>query len=354
MDVKQFSSDKLFCHLDRVSEWLDTGVSQPVTFELDLTNLCNSKCPHCFGYFRREENKYSLSPGEAKNIIRQIKSAGGRAVTFTGGGEPLCNPFAVEAVKYARGCGLDVGFITNGSLLDGNISRELVRCCTWIRVSLDAASPGIYRVSHGQGENAFNRVLSNTWELVKIKKVNGNACTIGAGYLTFPETEKDIIPFALLGKRLGVDYVQYRPLLDDFSRNAVDYRLAAQKRILREIKKAAALSGKGYDVLYSKHKYESIEAPGELREYDKCYGHHFAAVIAADRKMYVCCHFRGVKKYCLGDLSKNSLKSVWKSKKRRAAYESINLEECPPLCRCNAFNVILWNIKQEKKHKNFI
>ena len=39
MDVKQFSSDKILAHLDRIEEWLETGVSRPITFELDMTNL---------------------------------------------------------------------------------------------------------------------------------------------------------------------------------------------------------------------------------------------------------------------------------------------------------------------------
>jgi len=70
--------------------------------------------------------------------------------------------------------------------------------------------------------------------------------------------------------------------------------------------------------------------------------------------MYICCHFRGVRKYCIGDLTKKSLKEIWLSKERKKVYESINLINCIPLCRCNTFNTILWNIKQEKIHLNFI
>ena len=53
------------------------------------------------------------------------------------------------------------------------------------------------------------------------------------------------------------------------------------------------------------------------RNYQKCYGQQFAAVIAADARVYVCCHMRGFDKYCIGDLKKNTFKEIWNSNKMR-------------------------------------
>lgn len=353
MDVKQFSADKIFAHIDRIDEWLQKGVSRPVTFEMDMTNVCNHRCPWCIGFFNRGQKNCSIALDEAKDILRQIKGIGGRGVTFTGGGDPLCNPATPAAVEYARKIGLDVGFITNGYALDKKSAKILVKNCLWIRISLDADSPGIFKISHGMGKSVFERVLENIRMLAGMKKHNKN-CVIGIGYLTSSETEKGIHNFALLGRRLGVDYVQYRPLLEAFCKNSVDYYAKNQKSIIREIEKCSSLSQASFDVLYSKHKYETIDSGKIPREYDVCYGHNFAAVIAADKKMYLCCQFRGIKKYCIGDLNKMSLKDIWRSKKRKQVYAKIRLKECPPLCRCNTFNTILWNIKQKKEHENFL
>jgi hypothetical protein len=90
------------------------------------------------------------------------------------------------------------------------------------------------------------------------------------------------------------------------------------------------------------------------RNYGKCYGQQFATVIAADAKMYVCCHMRGYAKYCIGDFKKNSFKEIWCSTKRRKAVENIDFNDCVPLCRDNTFNQILWNIKQPREHVNFL
>ncbi|MCK4647959.1 radical SAM protein [bacterium] len=353
IDVKQFSSDKILAHLDRINEWLKTGITCPITFELDMTNICNHRCPWCFGFYDRD-NKDNITLQEAKEIIYQIKEFGGRGLTFTGGGEPLCNPATPEAIQYAKSIGLDIGFITNGSILNEQIAKILVENCVWIRISLDAASPTMFKKTHGMSRKAFDKVIENIKLLVKEKKRLNSKSTIGAGYLTSPETKKEIYEFALLCRDLKIDYAQFRPLLIGFGNNQVDYSRKVQRGIIKEIEKSLKLSKNGFQVLYSKHKYDCMKNGETFRSYGKCFGHHFATVICADKKMYICCHFRGVKKYSIGDLSKNTLKEIWHSEARKKVYENINLKGCIPLCRCNTFNTILWNIKQEKVHKNFI
>ena len=116
MDVKQFSSDKILRHLDRVNELFQAGYTPPITVELDMTNVCNHKCPGCFGFFYKDRSSVALK--DAKRIIDELADISVRAVTFTGGGEPLCNPDTLDAIRYANHKGLDVALITNGSLLD--------------------------------------------------------------------------------------------------------------------------------------------------------------------------------------------------------------------------------------------
>lgn len=343
IDVKQFSSDKILGHLDRIDGWIKNGISKPITFELDMTNYCNHKCPTCCGFYDKE-NKDKLSYKDAEKIIFQIRKIGGKAITFTGGGEPLCNKITLKAVKYACYLGLDVGFITNGTFIDTEVSRVLLRHCTWIRVSLDASSPEFFNYTHGMDKDTYDRVLDGIKILVKDKKELGLTTTIGIGYLTSLDRVKEIYSFALLCKELGVDYTQFRPLLSFDNQN--------QDEVIKEIERSLTLSEGNFQVLYSKHKYDSMN--DITRPYDKCYGHHFATVISANKKVYICCHMRGIEKYCIGDLSKNTLKEIWNSEERKKVYESIDLKECIPLCRCNTFNTVLWNIKQEKIHGNFL
>ena len=59
MEPNQFSSSKILKHIDRIDEWQKKGVSRPITYELDMTNVCNSKCHFCFGFF--DQKKYQVS-----------------------------------------------------------------------------------------------------------------------------------------------------------------------------------------------------------------------------------------------------------------------------------------------------
>jgi MoaA/NifB/PqqE/SkfB family radical SAM enzyme len=350
--MNPFVSHKILKHLDRILEWQKKGVSHPITYELDMTNICNSKCPFCFGFYDREKDNSSLTLYDAKDIILQIKNFGGKGIIFTGGGEPLCNPETIKAVEYAKSLGLDVGFITNGLLLDKDTAKILVKNCTWIRISLDAGSDKTYKITHGLNSNHYKKVLLNIENLVKTKKELNSNVTIGTGFLTFPEVISDMESFVLQSKDLGVDYAQFRPLLKNFFKKEINF--SPNKEILEKIKFCKTKSRKNFKVVSSEHKYERMLNGKVQRLYKKCFGHNFATVISANKKMYLCCHTRGIEKYCIGDLNKDSLETIWFSEERKQVYENINFKDCPLLCRCDTINEILWNITQESVHVNFL
>ncbi|GAB1401830.1 hypothetical protein MASR1M68_07410 [Elusimicrobiota bacterium] len=352
MKVSQFSSSKILQHIDRISEWKEKKISRPITYELDMTNVCNAKCHFCFGFFEQSKHLDSMSLKEAKNILKQIKAFGGKAVTFTGGGDPLCNRDTIDAVVYARKIGLDVGFITNGILLNKEKIENIVANCTWIRISLDASTRESYKITHGMNSTTFDIVLENIKMLVKEKKKQGSQITIGVGLLTYDKTVDDIIPFAKLSLSLGVDYAQYRPLLKKFKEKEINDK--NQFVILGKIKVAEKYSTKNFSVVSSFHKYVLMEMDNTSRQYDVCHGHNFATVIAADQRMYLCCHMRGMEKYCIGDLKKNSLKEIWYSEHRKKVFSNINFNDCPLLCRCDSFNTVLFNMQKKVDHVNFL
>jgi len=348
--VRQFSSDKILSHLDRVHAWIRGENPAPITVELDMTNICNHRCPECSGWYFQNRDFDSLSLDLAKDIIRQLAKAQVRGLIFTGGGEPLCHPHIKEVVKMAHNLGLDVSFITNGSLLTQQISEVLLKSCTWIRVSLDAASAATFERIHGMDGTAFNKVVDNIALLTKLKKKLKSKSTIGVGYLTCDHTKNEMFDMAIFCKKLGVDYLQFRPLQMHNNGKFQYHRTNIKKEIFRCLKQ----SHDGYKVLYSKHKYDMMRDKNYGRNYQRCYGHQFATVISADARMYICCHMRGFDKYCIGNLKTNTFEEIWNSEQRKRVSENIDFRECIPLCRDNTFNQILWNIKQPKEHINFL
>ncbi|MGD9015725.1 MAG: radical SAM/SPASM domain-containing protein [Candidatus Omnitrophota bacterium] len=350
MDVRQFSSDKILKHLDRINDWLKGGNPAPITVELDMTNICNHKCPECSGWYLQNSNKDSLSYGLAKEIVKQLARAQIRGLIFTGGGEPLCHPDIRRIVRLAHDLGLEIGFITNGSLINEEIGKVLLDSCTWLRFSLDAACSKTFRKVHGLDGEAFQKVINNIQLLVRMKKSLKSRTTIGIGYLTCNYTRDEMLDAAKLSRRLCVDYLQFRPM-QLHNNGKFKYHL---NDITEDINRCMKMSGDGFQVLYSKHKYDMMRDKAYGRNYEKCYGHQFATVIAANAKMYLCCHMRGFDKYCIGDLKKNTFQEIWNSSLRERVVENIDFNDCIPLCRDNTFNQILWNIGQPKEHINFL
>lgn len=340
-----FKGDKILKHLDRIGDWLKGKNPFAVTVELDVTNVCNHRCPGCCGF--AVPNSDSLDLEKIKDVIHQISALGGKGLIFTGGGEPLCSPHIYEAVKFANVHCLDVGLITNGSLLHRGDYRILLNNCKWIRVSLDSGSASMFKRTHGRCD--YHDILTNISNLISLRDNSEYDCTIGIGYLTGKGTSKmsDMKDFVRTAVRLGVDYAQFRPFLsygkEDFHNfEPIDFD---------ELK--ACGDGK-VDVVTSEHKYNLILRDQVEREYRVCYGHQFATTICANGDMTICCHSRGIDCMKIGNIHEDSIHDIWNSEERRDAVEKIDLDKCPLLCRCDSFNKVLYDIKQDREHVNFL
>jgi len=75
-----------------------------------------------------------MSWDTAKTVIDLAKSLGAKAVTITGGGEPLCYPHFEELVDYFFQTGIKIGLVTNGLLLH-KVSAETLQKVVWCRIS---------------------------------------------------------------------------------------------------------------------------------------------------------------------------------------------------------------------------
>lgn len=341
MKLNPFVSDKILYHPERIAEFIKGGPIRPVTWELDLTNRCNQNCPQCAGgrVNQGRSNHDSLSKEEAEDYIVQLTSDGAKAVTFTGGGESLLVPSACHLIQFARRCNVDVGLITNGSLLDQIDLFTLINNCKWIRISLDAGNSQIYKQTHGCGEKIFDRVVHGIELLVKEKQICNAPCLIGTAFLSNERTKNNMLEFTRLSKNLNVDYIQFRP-----------YHLD-KTNINKELAQCQTLEDETFKVLSSINKYRHFN---QKMPYKVCYGHHFAGVINV-HEVYLCCHFRGMPKYKLGDLREKSLSDIWNSDHHKMVYENIDYSDCVPVCRCDPFNRWLWKLKNEvPTHVNFL
>lgn len=331
-----FGSNKLLKHLDRVDAWQRGEVPPPVTVEFDLTGRCNHRCPECAGLYHHSE----MQSDTAREWLTQLESYGVRGLIFTGGGEPLMHPDCLPLVEYAKGLGMQVGFITNGSLLREEHAERLTLACTWIRVSIDAADADTYQQIHGVGNSEFVRAWQSVGFLSEARDKHQSSCTVGVGYLYGEQTFRGTPVAIVKARNLGADYLQIRPFHNDGFPLTI-LALGSYKSEER---------GR-FHVISSTHKYQ---CQGGKRTYATCHGAWFTSVIQADGSVQLCCHLRGNPAWSLGSMNQQSFKEIWSSPRHAELLQRLEVEQCIPLCRNDGINRDLEAILKPICHEDFL
>jgi MoaA/NifB/PqqE/SkfB family radical SAM enzyme len=356
----------LFKHLDRLSEWQAGKLPPPVILELNLTNLCNHECPGCTFSQLVNISKDHIPFDIATRIIREAAAFGVKAITFSGGGEPLVygQSRVLDLVLLARDRGLQVALITNGSLLT---DPRFLDVCEWIRVSLDGWDEESFQKYHGRGEGEFKKVVMRTKMMaaeVAIRKYANERCaTFGVGCLTEAGNFHSFGQMAVFCEQEfpGLDVIQFRPLvvnmLDDPTLNGGGWHTQTEDclDLLQQKLESAQVLAPSIRVLWSESKYDALHQAQFGRNYRRCHAHFLEAVISADSKMYVCCHTQGQERFCLGDLNKTSFSDVWHSEHAKQVMDSFDSQTtCPPACKMHSYNVELENILRPVQFPNFL
>lgn len=144
-----YSELKIFHHTECIDKFLRRERVAPIYVRIKPTNVCNQKCYYC-GYAndrvfddRSVDSRESIPWEIMKNTLYEMKEIGVKAVTFSGGGEPLCYPYINETLQIVEDLGIDYSIITNGQALKGETAERL-RKAKWVRISFDSAKKETY------------------------------------------------------------------------------------------------------------------------------------------------------------------------------------------------------------------
>jgi MoaA/NifB/PqqE/SkfB family radical SAM enzyme len=109
------------------------------------TNRCNLDCRTCMRHGWEEALGF-MDPGLFKKIMAEIRAWPGPPEIFLGGfGEPLGHPRIADIVALAKAAGSRVELISNGILLDDEMTDSLAAAgLDRLWVSIDGASPQSY------------------------------------------------------------------------------------------------------------------------------------------------------------------------------------------------------------------
>ena len=141
MKPNVYNISKLAFHKDKLDSLKKCVISAPVYVRVKPTNKCNHRCFYC-SYVPGNDCPVSeiinfldeIPREKMMEILKDFKEIGVKAITFSGGGEPLIYPHIEEAMQLALDYGIDLSIITNGQELKGR-KAEILAKSKWVRIS---------------------------------------------------------------------------------------------------------------------------------------------------------------------------------------------------------------------------
>jgi radical SAM protein with 4Fe4S-binding SPASM domain len=250
---------------------------------------------------------------------------------------------------------MDAAMTTNGVLLTEKTLNAILQDLTWLRISLNAATPQTYSRIHATNPQDFNKVIKNLEKAVRIKKTKRYPCTIGAQFLLLKHNYTEAESLAKMLRKVGLDYLIIKPYSQHpLSKNRIaetlDYgEFLASEELLKKI------STDSFKVIFRKN---AMLKTSEAKPYRRCLGLPFWAHLTCEGDLYACSAFLGDKRFLYGNIYERPFDEIWKGTKRKAINAMMNckwdVNRCRKACRMDEINKFLWGFKTPPPHINFI
>lgn len=350
-----YSNLKIFAHAQAINNIGEGKRVSPIYIRIKPTNYCNHKCYYCsyaddFLALRNSVRRQDQIPWEKmQEIIRDIKDMQVKAVTFSGGGEPLIYPYIAEAMQGILDAGIDLSIITNGQLLKGE-KAEILANAKWVRVSFDSSDAETYSKMRGISLEVFDEVCNNIDNFASKKNKN---CELGVNFVVNYENAHEAYEMARMVKGLGVNHIKYTARV---TRDLFEYHAPFKQNVIEQIHKAQEdFEDENFKII-NKYEGDFDSALVFNRCYEKCYINRIFTVIAADCKVYFCHDKAYVSEGVVGDLKDRSFKELWFSDEVKKRYEEFDpVAECRHHCVYDDRNSLLNTFYSlDRDHINFI
>lgn len=348
----------------------------PVNAHFAPSLTCNFTCPSCTYGGSKEDYRNKLKRGEhipkdkiitpldnMKLIVDRVGEAGIKRIIFTGGGEPLINPYTLDGMQYAKESGLSTALFTNGSLLNKEKADKLLDINpAFVRISLNAGSEEIHRLFHGLKRPYFNKVVENIRYLAKERQRINSSTEVSIGVITSPLNFSEIVDIAEVVNEIymsspegGIDNLNYRPTVNygghkkqinkvaeegmkyvdehfpEFSQSYRDF-FYTEKQFPKEVfERAIRLVEKSKEILEDKvnvnipaQKFKDLTDQDIKCPYKECLAFPWVVKIGPDGSVYHCVELGIDEKYVIGNLLEQNFQEIWESEKRKKAIEKVN------------------------------
>lgn len=351
MSDSRIDSHKLLYHPARVAQWLNNGDCFPIYVEIGLTNRCNHRCIFC-ALDWLEGKSVDINREVLLTALKDMADHGVRSLMFAGEGESLLHRDAPLFMRTASELGIKVALTTNGVPLTPEKAEACLPWLTWLRFSVNGATPHQYAAAHGTRPEDFSKVLANIAYAAELKKRLGLKVDIGVQTLLLPESLDGIVELAGLVREAGADNLQIKP----YSQHPLSKNRPSldQSGYLDLEPKFKSYETEGFQIHFRRNTFHNLLSGAD---YDHCHGLPFFALITAGGEIIPCNLFYSRPEYFYGNLNEQSFSAIWQGTQRKkvlAALATRDIGECRQICRLDPLNRYLHRLRHPEESDAFV
>ncbi len=360
MRHNKYSEYKIVFFPEKIESFVEQKIAAPIYVRVKPTNLCNHNCFFCVyasGY-RREETANVVNSGmhedidhsdvipteKMMEILEDFRDIGVRAVTYSGGGEPLMHRDIVPIMRRTLEYGLDLSIITNGQLLTKD-RAEVLRDAKWVRISMDYTNPDELVKQRGVSGGSFGVILNNIENFAKVKK-GGD---LAVNFIVHQDNYKSLFDFAKILKNCGVENVRFSPMwVPEFT----EYHEPIADAVNEQLARAGELVDSTFSVNTSYNISAKSFSPD--RPYHKCFFMQIVPVIGADQLVYTCHNKAYDKTGVLGSVRSQRFRELWFSDEMKKVMDEFDAKtRCQHQCANDSKNVFIHGLV-DAQYDNFV
>jgi MoaA/NifB/PqqE/SkfB family radical SAM enzyme len=351
MKQNKYSNFKIFNFQDKINSFKKNEITAPIYVRVKPINLCNHGCffcaystgfrikdggdhPHVITKMHEDMLEDDVIPyNKMKEILENFSDMGVRAVTYSGGGEPLMYPDIIKTMKETIDRKIDLSIITNGQNLTKERAEVLAES-KWVRVSIDYTSGVEIRSFRNISEKSFNSIINNISNFSKIKSKETD---LGVNFIVHNKNYKNIYEFAKLLKDIGVENIRFSPM---YTPEISLYHEKIEDHVKEQLIKIQNLVDDNFTVNSS---YDTKgESHSAIRIYNKCYVMQTVPVIGADLNVYACHNKAYDNSGKIGSIKNQSFKKLWFNDETRQFMMTFNPKhKCLHECANDNKNIII-------------
>ncbi len=330
-------------------------VVAPLHIRVKPINHCNHKCWYCA--YRTDDlhlgeemsEKDSIPEEKMLALAHEFVDMGVKAVTFSGGGEPLLYKPLPDIIKVLAVGGIRVAALTNGSNLKGRVADSFAQYGTWVRISLDAWDNASYIKSRGAKKTDFTKLIEN----IRSFTLRDTKCVLGVSFIVGHDNYQHLAEVCTLLKDCGVDHVKVSGAVvsNDAAGNNI-YHSEIKEEVARQIATAQSLSDSSFTIL---NHYHDLEERFE-KNYHACPFLQYLTVIGADQYVYTCQDKAYTESGRMGAIAERTFKDFWFSDENRQFLNSFDPSlKCGHHCVSHSKNLAINEyMSLDKEHSYFV